>query len=170
VLLVFNSIQFNSIVYLFTCQLNSPKASYTGLQKKCYKDWSRWTKQYFYAKFKYVLSFSLSRKVFKWHTVIIWRKRIFMYYINVLLHYLKGNCAWFSALCRLWNVSLEGPAVVCQHTEAPLALVPLFHVGNVLMKSLSPCSSQTAPRFSRKKYNWESKKCTFRDILHPIAL
>jgi hypothetical protein len=40
-------------------------------------------------------------------------------------------------VCRLWNISLEGPAVVNQQTEAPLALVPLFHVGNVLMKSLS---------------------------------
>jgi hypothetical protein len=39
-------------------------------------------------------------------------------------------------VCRLWNISLEGPAVVSQHTEAPLALVPLYHVGNVLMKSL----------------------------------
>jgi hypothetical protein len=37
----------------------------------------------------------------------------------------------------LWNISLEGPAVVNQHTEAPLALVSLFHVRNVLMKSLS---------------------------------
>jgi hypothetical protein len=35
------------------------------------------------------------------------------------------------------HFSLEGPAVVSQHTEAPLALVPLFHVVNVLMKPLS---------------------------------
>jgi hypothetical protein len=40
-------------------------------------------------------------------------------------------------VCLLWNISLEGPAVVNQHTEPPLALVPLFHVGSVLMKSLS---------------------------------
>jgi hypothetical protein len=40
-------------------------------------------------------------------------------------------------VCSLWNISLEGPAVVRQHTEAPLALVSLFHVVNVLMKSLS---------------------------------
>jgi hypothetical protein len=91
----------------------------------------------FYAEFKFVLSVSISRKVFKWHRVIIWRKRILTYYINVFLHYLKSNCGWFPAVCRLWYISLEGPAVVSQHTEAPLALVPLFHVGNVLMKSLS---------------------------------
>jgi hypothetical protein len=42
-----------------------------------------------------------------------------------------------SAVCRLWNISLEGPAVVIQHTEATLVLIPLFHVVNVLMKSLS---------------------------------
>jgi hypothetical protein len=40
-------------------------------------------------------------------------------------------------VCRLWNISLEGPAAVSQHTEAPLALVPLFHGVNILMKSLS---------------------------------
>jgi hypothetical protein len=37
----------------------------------------------------------------------------------------------------MWNISLEGPAVVSQHTEAPLTLVPLFHVGNILMISPS---------------------------------
>jgi hypothetical protein len=91
----------------------------------------------FYTEFKYVLSFSISRKVFKGHTVIIWRKHIFTYYISVFLHYLRSNCGWFPAVCRLWNISLEGPAVVSQHTKAPLALVSHFHVGNVLMKSLS---------------------------------
>jgi hypothetical protein len=35
------------------------------------------------------------------------------------------------------GISLEGPGVVSQHTEAQFALVPLLHVGNVLMKSLS---------------------------------
>jgi hypothetical protein len=66
----------------------------------------------FYAECKYVLSFSLSRKLFKWHTVIIWRKLTFTCYISVLLHYLKNSCGWFSAVCHLWNISLEGPAVV----------------------------------------------------------
>jgi hypothetical protein len=69
----------------------------------------------FYAECKYVLSFSLSRKVFKWHTLIIWRKLTFTCYISVFLHYLKSNCGWFPAVCHLWNISLEGPAVVKQH-------------------------------------------------------
>jgi len=29
------------------------------------------------------------------------------------------------------------PAIFSQHTETPLALAPLFHGGNVLVKSLS---------------------------------
>jgi hypothetical protein len=50
----------------------------------------------------------------------------------------------FLLLCPLCNISLEGPAVVNQHTEAPLPLVPLFHVGNVLMKSLSVLVTDSA--------------------------
>jgi hypothetical protein len=53
----------------------------------------------------------------------------------VFLHYQKVTVVDFM-LCRLWNIPLEGPAVVSQHTEAPLALVLFIHVGNVLMKSL----------------------------------
>jgi hypothetical protein len=43
----------------------------------------------------------------------------------------------FMLYVHLRNISLEGPAVVSQHTEVPIALVPLFHVGNVLIIYLS---------------------------------
>jgi hypothetical protein len=62
----------------------------------------------------------------------------------VFLHCFKSNFALLSAVCLLWNISLEDLAVVSQHTEAPLALVPLFHVGNVLMKSLSVLVTDSA--------------------------
>jgi hypothetical protein len=39
----------------------------------------------FYTEFKYVLSFSMSRKVFKGRTVIIGRKRIFTYPLKTKL-------------------------------------------------------------------------------------
>jgi hypothetical protein len=137
----------------------------TGLQKKIVTS----TKvgevnSIFYAEFKYVLGFSLSRRVFKWNTFIIWRKRIFTYYINVFLHYLKSSCGWFSVVCRLWNISLERPAVVSQHTEAPLALVPLFRVGNVLMKSLSVLVTDGA-KILREEVLSESLRTSFINSL-----
>jgi hypothetical protein len=56
-------------------------------------------------------------------------KKTYIYILyQCVLHYLKSNCGSFSAAYRLWNISLEGTAVVRQHTEAPHALVPLFHV------------------------------------------
>jgi len=36
----------------------------------------------------------------------------------------------------MWDVSSKRPAIISQHTGTQLALVPLFHGGNV-MKSLS---------------------------------
>jgi len=37
----------------------------------------------------------------------------------------------------MWNVSSHGPGIISQHTGTPLALVPLFHGGNILVKLLS---------------------------------
>jgi len=42
----------------------------------------------------------------------------------------------FSLFC-LWNVSSKFPAIISQHAGNSLALVLLFHGGNILVKSLS---------------------------------
>jgi len=43
----------------------------------------------------------------------------------------------FTATFYLQNVCSECPATISQHTGNPLALIPLFRGGNVLVKSLS---------------------------------
>ena len=43
-------------------------------------------------------------------------------------NYLVDDFGWFSAVFGLWNISLDGPAVVSQHTWTQLGLVLLFHL------------------------------------------
>jgi hypothetical protein len=66
---------------------------------------------------------------------------------------------------RLFSVS----AKISQYTGTALALVPLFHGGNFMVKWLN-LLSLTAPTFSGKKSTRESDKCTYKDVLDPIAL
>jgi hypothetical protein len=37
----------------------------------------------------------------------------------------------------MWNISSNCPTIISQHAGTPLVLVPLFHGGNILAKSLS---------------------------------
>ena len=60
---------------------------------------------------------------------------------------LKCRGVWFSPVFGVRYIPLQCPAIVCQHTWGPLALVPLFHGHNVWW-NLSPRSSLTSPRFS----------------------
>jgi hypothetical protein len=113
--------------------------------------------------------FFLSSKVLKWRAVEVRRKPVFTLYYREYIHYLKSNSGWFSAIFCPWNVSSKCPAIISQPTWTTLALVLLFRGGNTLVKSLS-VSSLTAPRLSGKKSKWQPKKCTFKDILHPVAL
>jgi hypothetical protein len=73
--------------------------------------------------------------------------------------------------CYIWPVErlFSVLAKISQYTGTALALVSLFHGGNFLVKWLN-LLSLIAPRFSGKKPKRESDKCTFKDVLHPIAL
>jgi len=51
--------------------------------------------------------------------------------------YLKSNSDSFSAIFCLWSVSSKCTTIISQHTWTPFALVPLFHGGNFMVKSLS---------------------------------
>ena len=97
--------------------------------------------------------------------VEVLRKPVFILYCKEFVCYLTRNSGWLRAVFCLWNVSSHGPWIISQHTGTSFALVPLFHGGNVLVKV---CVSLTPPRFSWKKSKWESKKWTFKDILHAI--
>ena len=56
---------------------------------------------------------------------------------------------WLSPVFGVRYIPLQCPAIVCQHTWGPLALVPLFHSHNILAKSFSVFVTDL-PRFSGK--------------------
>ena len=53
------------------------------------------------------------------------------------MFYLQSNTGCSSAAFCLCHVFFKCPAIISHHTGTPLALVPLFHVGNITVKSLS---------------------------------
>jgi hypothetical protein len=52
------------------------------------------------------------------------------------IYYPDSNSGRHSAIFFLRIVSSMCPAITNQRTETPLALVPIFHGGNILVKSL----------------------------------
>jgi len=50
---------------------------------------------------------------------------------------LKCRGVWLSPVFGVRYIPLQCPAIVCQHTWGPLALVPLFRSHNVLVKSFT---------------------------------
>ena len=73
------------------------------------------------------------------------------------IHYLKCNHGCLSAKFCLWNVPSKCPAIISQHTATPLALVLLFHCGDVLVKSLSVIIAHCPEIFWGKSL---TNKCT----------
>jgi len=51
---------------------------------------------------------------------------------------------------RYEYIPLQCSTIVCQHTWGPLALVPLFHIQNVLMKSFTVFATDFADIFCKK--------------------
>ena len=90
----------------------------------------------FYAEFNYVVISSI-RQGFK--VTRVWRlNKTCLYIIFQIVyspHYLKNKSWWLSTTFCLWNFSSKCPAVFNQHDGTLLALIPLFHGGNFLVKS-----------------------------------
>ena len=63
---------------------------------------------------------------------------------------LKCRGVWLSLVIGFSYTPLQCPAIVCQHTWGPLALVPLFHKQNVLVKSLTVFVTDLAHIFWEK--------------------
>ena len=63
---------------------------------------------------------------------------------------LKCRGVWLSWVIGFRYIPLQCPAIVCQHTWGPLALVPLFHNHNVLMKSFTVFVNDFAEIFWEK--------------------
>lgn len=99
------------------------------------------------------------RKVFKWCVAEFRRKHLLKLYYRWYIGYVKSNSGCLSAIFCLWKISFKCLAIISQHTEAPLDF-PWWKY---------PCSSLTALRFSGRKSKWESKKFTFKDVLHPLV-
>jgi len=89
------------------------------------------------AEFKYVASFCLYPSRFLSDAQLKLEKTGFTSYYRQYIHYINSNSGWLSATFCLWNVCSKRPAMLSQHIATPLALVSLFHGGNVLVKSLS---------------------------------
>jgi len=103
----------------------------------CPTTFTRWTWQYFYAKFRYVYRIFLSGRILK-------IQRNLNVQISTLHAHetgrnvpLKCRGVWLSPVGGVRCIPLQCPAIVCQHTWGPLALVPLFHSHNVLVKSFT---------------------------------
>ena len=77
---------------------------------------------------------------------------------------------WLSPVFGVRYIPLQCPAIVCQHTWGPLALIPLFHSHNILVKSFTVFVIDLAEIFWEKKSKCDSRKWIFRIILHPISL
>jgi hypothetical protein len=66
------------------------------------------------------------------------------------MRYLKSISGCCSAAFCPWNVSFNCPAIISHHTGTPLALVPLFHGGNIMVKSLSFLIAQFSENFQEE--------------------
>jgi len=69
---------------------------------------------------------------------------------------LKCRGVWLSPVCGIWYIHLQCPAIVCQHTWGPLALVPLFHSHDV--KSVTMFITDFAEIFWEKIQAWLQKE------------
>jgi len=70
---------------------------------------------------------------------------------------LKCRGLWFSPVFGVRYIPLQCPAIVCQHTWGPLALLLLFHSHNVLMNSFSVFVTDFAEIFWEKIQVWLQK-------------
>ena len=89
----------------------------------------------FYAEFKYVYRIFLSGRVSKIQRALFVQNGTLRTKETGRNLPLKCRGIWLSPIIGFRYIPLQCPAIVCQHTWGPLALVPLFHSQNVLVKS-----------------------------------
>ena len=122
----------------------------------------------FYAELRYVYRFFLSGRVSKIQRNLHVQNSTLRAHETGRNFPLKCWGVWLLPVFGIRYMPLQCPAVFCQHKWGLLALVPLFHSHNVLVKSFTVLSL-TLPRFSGKKSKCDSRKWIFRLILHPVA-
>jgi len=104
----------------------------------------------FYAEFRYVSRIFLSGRVSKIHRNLNVQNSTLCAYETGRNFPLKWRGIWLSPVFGVRYIPLQCPAIVCQHTWCPLALVPLFRSHNVLVKSFTMFDTDFAEFFWEK--------------------
>ena len=91
----------------------------------------------FYAEFRYIYRTFLSGRVSKIQRTFFVQNSTLCTNETSRNVPLKCRGIWLSPVFSFRYIPLQCPAIVCQHTWGPLALVPLFHSQNVLVKSFT---------------------------------
>jgi len=111
----------------------------------------------FYAEFRYVYRIFLSSRVSKIQMNLNVRNSTLRALETGRNFPLKCRGLWLSPVFGFRYIPLHCPAAVCQHTWGPLALVPLFHSHNVLVKSFTVFVTDFAEIFWEKIQMWPQK-------------
>ena len=103
-----------------------------------------------YAEFRYVYRIFLSGRVSKIQRILFVQNSTLR--TNETGRNLPKKCTdvWLSSVIGFRHTSLQCPAIVYQHIWDPLALVPLFHSQNVLVKSFTVFITDFADIFWEK--------------------
>ena len=91
----------------------------------------------FYAEFRYVYGIFLSGRVSKIQRNLNVQNSTLRAHETGRNFPLKCRGIWLSPVFGVRYIPLQCPAIVCQHTWGPGALVPLFHSHNKLVKSFT---------------------------------
>ena len=91
----------------------------------------------FYVEFRYKYRISLSDRVLKIQRNLNVQNSTLRAHETGRNFPLKCRGLWISPVLDIRYIHLQCPEIVCQLTWFPLALVPLFHRHNILVKSLT---------------------------------
>ena len=108
----------------------------------------------FYAEFRYICRIFLSGRVSKMQRSLNVQNSTLRAHETGRNVPLKCWGVWLSPVFGVRYIPLQCLATVCQHTWSPLALVPLFHSHNVLVKSLTVFVTDFAETFWKKIQAW----------------
>jgi len=111
----------------------------------------------FHAEFRYVYRVFLSDRVSKMQRNWNVQNNTLRAHETGRNNPLKCWGVWLSPVFGVRYIPLQCPTIACQHTWNPLALVPLFHSHNVLVKSLTLFVTDFAEIFWEKFQVWLQK-------------
>jgi len=123
----------------------------------CPTNFSRWLSSTFYVEFRYVYRIYLSGKISKLQRNLNVQNSTLRAHETGRNFPLNCRGIWLSPIFSVRYIPVQCPAIVCQYTWGPLAMVPLFHNHNVLMKSFTVFITDFTEIFWEKS-KWDSKE------------